>query len=95
MAAEDAALAQLLREAAHDDATRDRIKLMYDLLLAELTRAIRCAHPSVTPTVARDHAYVIVCAAEHNVLMRNLGYPAARSRGAAKVAHRLIADALR
>ena len=91
MATEDAALAQLLREAAHDDATRDRIKGMYDQLLAQVAKAIRCEHPTVTAKAARELAYTIVSAAEHNVFMRHLGYPASLSRGAARTIHELLA----
>ena len=92
MATEDAALAQLLREAAHDETTRDRIKAMYDQLLAQLARAIRCEHPTVTAKVAREHAYVIVCAAEHNAFLRGLGYPTTLSRGATRIVQRLLDD---
>jgi AcrR family transcriptional regulator len=91
MATEDAALAQLLREAAHDEPTRERIKAMYDQLVASLAAGIRREHPTVTTSASRDLAYTIVCAAEHNVAMRGLGFPASRSLGAARTVHELIA----
>jgi AcrR family transcriptional regulator len=91
MATEDAALGQLLREAAHDDVTRQRIKSMYDRLLAELGRAIRSAHPELTTRTSRALAYTIVCAAEHNAVMRGLGFPRTSAKAAAGMMRDLIA----
>jgi AcrR family transcriptional regulator len=91
MATEDAALGQLLREAAHDDVTRTRIKSMYDRLLAELGRAIRTSNPDLPAKAGRDLAYVIVCAAEHNAVMRGLGFPRTSSKAAAATMRALIA----
>jgi AcrR family transcriptional regulator len=93
MAREDAAFGQLLREAAHDDQTRGLVKEMYDRLLAELAAAVRRDHPAVSRKAARDHAYLVVCAAEHNVAMRGLGYAASQSRAMARALLRL-ADTL-
>jgi AcrR family transcriptional regulator len=80
----------LLQEAARHEPTRVLVKQAYELLLGEVDLALERSRPSMSAAERRDAAYAIACLAEHNVLMQQLGFPAARSIAAKRCALALL-----
>ena len=88
----DSAFDVLVEEAARDESTRPLVRRAYDALLAEIEGALERSAPTSRLVDRRDTAYVIVCLAEHNVSMQQLGYPAARSAAARSAATLVVSD---
>ncbi len=80
----------LMQEAARHDPTRVLVKQAYEVLLEEIDQALERSRPSMSAAERRDTAYGIACLAEHNVLMQELGFPAARSAAAKRSAWALV-----
>jgi AcrR family transcriptional regulator len=90
LVAEDEAFDVLMHEAARSDATRAEVRRTYTMLLDEIDRALARSRPSMSTGARRDCAYALVCLAEHNVAMQQLGFPSARTGGARQAARSLV-----
>jgi AcrR family transcriptional regulator len=88
----DQAFDALLQEAARHEPTRAWVKQAYEALLDEVDRALARSRPSMGAPERRGAAYAIACLAEHNVLMQQLGFPAARSVAAKRCARALVPE---
>lgn len=80
----------LMQEAARHEPTRVLVKQAYEVLLDEIDKALERSRPSMSAAGRRDAAYAIACLAEHNALMQQLGFPAARSAAAKQCARALV-----
>lgn len=80
----------LMQEATRHEPTRLSVKQAYEVLLEEIDQALARSRPTMNAAERRDAAYAIACLAEHNVLMQQLGFPAARSRAARQCAGALV-----
>lgn len=80
----------LMQEAARHAPTRVLVKQAYEVLLDEIAKALERSRPSMSAAERRDAAYAIACLAEHNALMQQLGFPAARSAAAKQCARALV-----
>ena len=80
----------LMQEAARHEPTRLLVKQAYEVLLDEIDQALQRSRPSMSAPERRDAAYAITCLAEHNALMQQLGFPAARSIAAKWCARALV-----
>jgi len=80
----------LLQEAARHEPTRRAVKRAYDTFLEEIESALERSRPAMSAVGRRDTAYAIACLAEQNVVMQQLGFPAARSRAAKASAKALV-----
>lgn len=80
----------LMQEAARHEPTRLLVKQAYEVLLGEVDQALERSRPSMSAAERRDAAYAIACLAEHNALMQQLGFPAARSSAAKRCAWELV-----
>ena len=83
----------LMQEAARHEPTRVLVKQAYEVLLDEIDRALERSRPSMSAAERRDTAYAVACLAEQNVLMQELGFPAARSAAAKRCAWALVPPA--
>lgn len=86
---EDRAFDELYREATRTPETRDRLRHAYELLIDEVAGAIRRHDPARSASQARQTAYEIVCLAEYNAVLQQLGLPATLGRAARANALRL------
>lgn len=83
---EDSAFDCLIAEARLNPNTRQSVKYGYDVFMEELASALRRTYPGAPVAMVRDTAYAIVCMAELNSTLQQLGYPRARSAGARALA---------
>jgi AcrR family transcriptional regulator len=80
----------VMQEAARHEPTRVLVRQAYEVLLDEIDQALERSRPAMSAAERRDVAYAIVCLAEHNALMQQLGFPAARSTSAKRCARALV-----
>lgn len=80
----------LMQEAARHEPTKALVKQAYEVLLGEIDEALQRSRPSMSVVERRDAAYAIACLAEHNALMQQLGFPAARSIAAKRSAWAVV-----
>jgi AcrR family transcriptional regulator len=86
VAVEDAAFDELYREATRDPHTRERLRRAYELLVAEIAAAIARERPRRPRAAVRQAAYQIVCLAEHNTVLQQLGLPRSQASAARRTA---------
>ncbi len=80
----------VMQEAARHEPTRVLVRQAYEVLLDEIDHALERSRPAMNAAERRDVAYAIACLAEHNALMQQLGFPAARSASAKRCARALV-----
>lgn len=89
---ETAAFNALLTEAIRRPAARGAVIKGYDMLLDQLTSALRREFPAAPTARIRDTAYLVLCLVEQNTTLQQLGYPRARHLAARNAARGLVAD---
>lgn len=90
---EDRALDELFREATRDEGTRVLLRGAYQLLIDEIADSLIRERPSLRRGLVEHVAYQIVCLAEHNGALQQLGFPVQQARAVRRLADQLIARA--
>jgi hypothetical protein len=87
---EDRALDHYLLSAMREPVVAEAVRAMYDLLTSELAAAIRRDDTATPLDCASASAYAIVCLAEFNVTLQQLGFDPRQSRDARSAALHLL-----
>ncbi len=80
----------LLYECARDPSIQPLVRSAYEALTGEIVAALRRAQADSQDADLEDTAYVVVCLAEQNALLQQLGFPAGRSQAAAALARAVL-----
>ncbi|MEM7215443.1 MAG: TetR/AcrR family transcriptional regulator [Pseudomonadota bacterium] len=81
---------ELTHAAARNDATKIQVRKMYEAYAEEISESIGKVLGIQLDDKVRETAYVIMCLAEENAAMQDLGLPKSRSETAKAVARNLI-----
>ena len=86
----DGLFPELHAAAARDETTRDLLRDLYARFQRGLAGTLRKTFPEASPAECRRVAYGLVCLAESNELLRELGLPGRRSRDAVELGRALL-----
>ncbi len=86
----DRSLSILVAASYDNESTRRALREMYERFEAILRAELRAAFPDARARRVREVVYAIMCMAEHNVTLLNLGFGAARAADARRAAEALL-----
>ncbi len=83
---------ELTHAAKRNDHTRTQVRKMYEAYAEEISVLISSALNIPLNESVRETAYAVMCLAEENAAMQDLGFPKSRSETAKKIARSSIAQ---
>ena len=88
----DRSLSILVAASYNDETTRRALREMYEHFEDRLQAELRQGFPEASKGRLREVSYAIMCLAEHNVTLLNLGFDPERAQDARRAAQALLAQ---
>ncbi len=89
---DDRAFHALAGDAAHDATVAEQVHRAYETFVGEVQAVLRRDFPKAPASRIREIAYVLVCLAEQNKAMQQLGFADSLGRAATRAARSLVRD---